>query len=190
MNQTRTATIACACLRLSLPLLALLLSACTSAPPKYLPLTLDATPEVVVHPFSTKAAGSEYRGDTDYGVLFAKYLAGALQANGIRAQMMPEDTASRGERFTVEGELTKIHAGNPPPHAWSLFGTDDATVAAGYHMSDAKDVAAAYTGKAEYGVNGDDPREQLLQKSASRVAYDLAGQIKHDLHQARKKNKQ
>ncbi|MGH8504999.1 MAG: hypothetical protein ACRETM_03440 [Stenotrophobium sp.] len=168
---------------------ALLLSACAAVPPKYLPLMLDTAPEVVVHPFSTKAAGDAYRGDTDYGQAFAEYLAGALQSDGIRAQVMPDDTASRGERFIVEGDISQIYLGSAPLHAWSWFGNDQASFSAGYRMTDTHDGAAHYAGQAQDDVNGADDRELALQKSASEAAYDLADMIEHDLHAAAKKDK-
>jgi hypothetical protein len=179
-------------LRRWLPPLAavLLLGACAAVPPKYLPLVLDTTPEVVVHPFSIQSAGDAYRGDTDYGQAFAEYLAGALQSDGIRAQVMPDDTASRGERFIVEGEIKQIYPGSAPPHAWSWFGDDQAGFAASYRMTDARDGAAHYAGQTQDGVNGSDDRELALQKAASEVAYDLADLIEHDLHAAARKDKQ
>ncbi|MGH8460512.1 MAG: hypothetical protein ACRESS_02785 [Stenotrophobium sp.] len=187
MDRQKTLTALSACRKL-LVTAALLVSACAT-PVKYLPLVLTQTPDVVVHPFSTKLAGEEYDKSSDFAQTFAEYLAGALQADGIQAQVFPVDHDSRGARFVVDGDITQIHCGIPPPHFWSMFGTDNAVIAARYRMSDAENPDAAYAGKTEGVTSGGDSREKMLRKSAISAAGDLADAIEHDLRSAKNNRK-
>src|SRR5262245_51515404 len=103
-------------LREGLGLLAVivLLLGCGIHAPWYRPT--PGTPEVIVHPFGTSQARGDYTGPTDFGRLFAEYLAGALQEQGVRAVVEPADAPiPPGVAQVIDGELTRLD-----PGSWNL----------------------------------------------------------------------
>src|SRR5262249_599627 len=80
----------------------IVVAGCGIPAPSYRPT--PGTPEVIVHPFGTSQARGDYTGPTNFGQLFAEYLAGALQEQGVRAVVEPADaTVPRDVPQVIDG---------------------------------------------------------------------------------------
>jgi hypothetical protein len=101
--------------KMILVMMGLVLAGCAVGAPKYNLLTEKDNPEIAVRIFDVRGAEGQHTDDSDFGTLFAQYLAGNLQSSGHKAMVVDKDMDVAKFKYVVDGRFSQIEGGN-----WAL----------------------------------------------------------------------
>jgi Domain of unknown function (DUF4410) len=124
-----------------------------------------------------------YTGPTDFGRLFAEYLAGALQAQGVRAVVVPADEPLPPDiAYVIDGELIHVDPGSWNLRFWIGFGAGRAAVAARTRITNVQtnthlfdDTQNAHSATWQF-------QESILRRCAASLARRVVAKIRVDVH--------
>lgn len=155
----------------------LIFAACGIGAPAYRPLESGQQAEIVVRKFHL-APPAGYTGDTDFGGLFAEYLAGALQERGLQASVIAQDASvPPGARQLVEGEITVIDPGSWNLRFWVSMGAGRARFGARVRVVDIRSNQTIYEATLERQSGSFQGQENILRRCAAALAQSFAAQI-------------
>jgi hypothetical protein len=166
------------------PLLALALactaSGCATNVPRY-SASAVALETVFVVPGDVDAH-PEYAGSSDFGVLFAEYLAGALQSHGISAFAVSRGaTVPQSARFVLTGDILEMDSGSWNRRFWLGFGAGRASIRTRITLKDATRQVVSYTRIYKRGSITlhfeENIQRRILGRIAKSVATNLAARI-------------
>ena len=171
----RWARFKCAPLFLALAL-ACTASGCATNVPLY-SVSAVALETVFVVPGDVNAP-PEYDGSSDFGVLFAEYLAGALQAHGISALAVSRAaTVPASARFVLTGNILEMDSGSWNRRVWLGFGAGRASVRTRITLKDATRQAVSYARIYKRGSITLHFEENILRRILGRIAKSVATNV-------------
>jgi hypothetical protein len=155
---------------------------CRIGAPSYRPLYAEPSPEIAIRAFPSSAAAGNYAGNTDFGRLFAEYLAGALQERGVRALLIDSSAAdvSRGA-YVSEGEITRLDAGSWSLRFWVGFGAGRAGLGARVTVRRTADRRKVFDETLETHSATWQGQEDILRRCAASLAKRFAARIIRDM---------
>jgi hypothetical protein len=101
--------------KMVLIMMSLILAGCAAGTSRYNLLTEKDNPEIAVRIFDVRGAEGHHTDDSDFGTLFAQYLAGNLQSSGYKAMVVDKDMDVAKFKYVVDGKFSQIEGGN-----WAL----------------------------------------------------------------------
>jgi hypothetical protein len=153
----------------------IVLGCSTNAPPYSAPVATPETVFVVPGPVND---ASLYDGPTDFGALFAEYLAGALQARGISALAVPRGgTYPQSARFVVTGHLIDVDPGSWNLRFWIGLGAGRALIQARTTLRDATQQSLAYDHTDRSRSLTWQSEENILRRALSKLARAAASDL-------------
>jgi len=110
-------------MKITLLVMCLALTGCAIATPHYNLLTERDNPEIAVRIFDVRGAEGKHTVNSDFGTLFAQYLAADLQGAGYQAMVVNKDSDVAKLRYVVEGKFDQIEGGSRAMRFWVGMGT-------------------------------------------------------------------
>jgi len=151
-------------------------SGCATNVPRYSvsPVALET---VFVVPGDVNAP-LDYDGSSDFGVLFAEYLAGALQEHGISAFAVSRGvTVPQSARFVLTGNILEMDSGSWNRRVWLGFGAGRASVRTRITLKDATRQAVSYKRIYKRGSITLHFEENILRRILGRIAKSVATNV-------------
>jgi hypothetical protein len=157
---------------------------CSTNRPLYSPPTV--TPETVFVVPGAMSDAFRYGGSTDFGSLFAEYLAGALQARGISAVSVPrgEDSATSAHSI-VTCDLIEVDPGSWNLRFWIGFGAGRALIRARATLREASQESLVYDHEYRARSLTWQSQERILRRTLSKIARSAAADLSTHLRPSR-----